>query len=190
VEDRSCARVWVFHDDFPLLIIANELIDWNTRNFADYLCCATFSFTHIRKEYRVRTLREWIEYIRLAGGIAAPVIFDVPSAVATFHNHDVTGIACRHWAAVMPNKATLSRLDRVRMDAVVDLGQRVLEVPFLRHGARLFVLEALEFLDQVQLEFGTEPGTELERDVAVRIGVAATAGLGEEADGAGGSGDW
>jgi hypothetical protein len=30
---------------------------------------------------------------------------------------------------------------------------------------RFFILEALEFLDQVQLELGAEPGTELESDI-------------------------
>ena len=69
------------------------------------------------------------------------------------------------------------------MDAVVDLGQRALEVPFQRCGARFFILEALKFLDQVQLELGTEPGTELESDVTVGIGAAVATGFGVKADG-------
>ncbi len=55
------------------------------------------------------------------------------------------------------------------------------EVPFQGRGARLFVLEPLEFLDEVQLELGAEPGTELEGDVTVGIGAAVTARLGVQA---------
>ena len=69
------------------------------------------------------------------------------------------------------------------MNAVVDLGQRTLEVPFQRCGARFFILEALKFLDQVQLELGAEPRTEFESDILVGIGAAATPSFGIEADG-------
>jgi len=37
----------------------------------------------------------------------------------------------------------------VRVDAVVNLGQRALEVPFQRCRPRFIVLETLEFLDEV-----------------------------------------
>lgn len=48
-------------------------------------------------------------------------------------------------------------LDGVGVDFIIDLGKRALEVPFQCCGARLFVLEALELLDKVELEFRTEP---------------------------------
>ena len=74
-------------------------------------------------------------------------------------------------------------LDGVRVNTVVDLGQRALEIPFQRRGSRFFILEALKFLDQVQLELGAEPRTEFESDILVGIGAAATPSFGIEADG-------
>ncbi|OGA35392.1 MAG: hypothetical protein A3G80_12705 [Betaproteobacteria bacterium RIFCSPLOWO2_12_FULL_62_13b] len=48
-------------------------------------------------------------------------------------------------------------LDGVGVDFVIDLGEGALEVPFQSCGARLFVLETLELLYKVKLEFWAEP---------------------------------
>lgn len=52
-------------------------------------------------------------------------------------------------------------LDGVGVDAVVDLGKSALEVPIEFESVVFLVLEALEFLDEVELEFRTEPRAEL-----------------------------
>ena len=70
------------------------------------------------------------------------------------------------------------------MDAVVDFGQCALETPFQRCRPRLFILESLELLDEVELELGAEPGAELEGNVAVGKGATVPAGFGVQADGA------
>lgn len=48
-------------------------------------------------------------------------------------------------------------LDGIGMNAVVDLGQGALEIPFQGSRTGFLVLEALEFLDEIEFEFGTEP---------------------------------
>ena len=63
-------------------------------------------------------------------------------------------------------------LDGVGVDAVVELGQGALEVPREREAAVFVVLEPLEFLDEVELEFDRDPRGELEGDVLVGIGAA------------------
>lgn len=45
------------------------------------------------------------------------------------------------------------RLDRVGVDAVVDLGQHAVEVPGKGKAAIFVLFETLEFLDEVKLEF-------------------------------------
>lgn len=47
--------------------------------------------------------------------------------------------------------------DGVGVNPVIDLGQRALEAPFQRGEAGFFILEALEFLDEINLEFRAEP---------------------------------
>ena len=70
------------------------------------------------------------------------------------------------------------RLDGVGVDAVVELGEGAVEIPGEREAAVLVVLEALEFLDEVELELDGYPGGELEGDVLVGVGAAVAAGLG------------
>jgi len=77
-------------------------------------------------------------------------------------------------------------LDGIGVDAIVDFGQCALEVPFQRRSACFFVLEALEFLDEVQLELWAEPRAELERNVFVGIGATTAPCFGIDANGAGG----
>lgn len=48
-------------------------------------------------------------------------------------------------------------LDGVCVDAVVDLGERALEVPIEFEAVVFLILEALEFLDEVEFEFRAEP---------------------------------
>ena len=70
------------------------------------------------------------------------------------------------------------------MDAVVDLGEGALEVPIELEAVVFLVLEALEFLDEVEFEFRAEPRAELEGDVLVGVGATTVApGLGLESDG-------
>ncbi len=64
------------------------------------------------------------------------------------------------------------------MDSVVDLGERALKVPLKRRLACFFVFETLEFLDQVELELGTQPGAELKCNVFVCEGAAVATGFG------------
>ena len=75
-------------------------------------------------------------------------------------------------------------LDGVGVDAVVDLGKGALEVPIELEAIVFLVLEALEFLDEVELELRAEPGAELKGDVLVGVGAATVAtGFGLESDG-------
>lgn len=75
-------------------------------------------------------------------------------------------------------------LDGVSVDAVVDLGEGALEVPIELEAVVFLVLEALEFLDEVELEFRAEPGAELEGNVLVGVSAATVAtGFGLESDG-------
>jgi len=55
-----------------------------------------------------------------------------------------------------------SLLDNIGVDAVIDLGEGALEVPGELESVVFVVLEALEFLDGVELEFRAEPGAEFE----------------------------
>jgi hypothetical protein len=73
------------------------------------------------------------------------------------------------------------RLDGVGVDAVVELGQGAVEVPGQRQAAALVFLEALEFLDEVELELDRNPGSELEGDVLVGVGAAVAASARREA---------
>ncbi len=66
------------------------------------------------------------------------------------------------------------------------LGEGAVEVPGEGEAAVFVLLEALEFLYEVQLEFRAEPGAELEGDVPVGEGAAVAASLGNESAGAGG----
>lgn len=73
-------------------------------------------------------------------------------------------------------------LDGVGVDAVVDPGQVAADVPAQLLVFRL--LQALEFLDEVELEFDRHPGGEFEGDVLVGVGTAVPARPGSDADGA------
>ena len=48
-------------------------------------------------------------------------------------------------------------LDRVGMNAVVDLGEGALEVPIQLEAVIFVVFKALEFLDEIQFELRAEP---------------------------------
>ena len=74
-------------------------------------------------------------------------------------------------------------LDGVGVDAVVDPGEVAADVPTERLA--LLLLEALEFLDEVEFELDRDPRGELEGDVEVRIGASVASGFGLDADGAG-----
>ncbi len=76
-------------------------------------------------------------------------------------------------------------LYRVGVDAVIDLCEGALEIPTELEAVVFFVLEALEFLDQVELEFRAEPRAELEGDVLVGVGAAVAAGTRDETIGSG-----
>ena len=72
-------------------------------------------------------------------------------------------------------------LDGIGVDAVVDFGQVAADVPTQLLVFGLF--QALEFLDEVELEFDRHPGGELEGDVFVGESTAVPARLGVDADG-------
>ena len=59
-------------------------------------------------------------------------------------------------------------LDRVRMDAVIDLCQSALEVPPKLEAVVLILLEAAKFFDQIDFELGADPHTKFEGDVGMR----------------------
>lgn len=61
--------------------------------------------------------------------------------------------------------------------AVVDLGESALEVPAELQAVVFLVLEALRFLDEVQLEFGRDPRSEFEGNFAMGEGATITAGF-------------
>ena len=63
--------------------------------------------------------------------------------------------------------------DGIGVDAVVDLGEGALEIPAELETVVFVVLEALEFLDEVELELRAEPRSELEGDVFVGKGAAS-----------------
>jgi hypothetical protein len=60
--------------------------------------------------------------------------------------------------------------DRIRVDAVVDLGELAVQVPGEGEALALILLQALEFLDEVQPELDGDPGRELEGDVLMSVG--------------------
>ncbi len=76
-------------------------------------------------------------------------------------------------------------LDRVGVDAVVDFGERALEIPTELKAVVFVVLEALELLDEVKFELGAELGTEFEGDVLVGVGAAITSGARDQSFGSG-----
>ena len=76
-------------------------------------------------------------------------------------------------------------LHRVGVDAVVELGEGAVEVPSEGEAAVFVVLEPLEFLDQVELEFRAKPRAELEGNVLVGVGATVAAGAGRQTFGAG-----
>ena len=67
------------------------------------------------------------------------------------------------------------RLDGVCMDAVIELGQCAVQVPGERQTSVFILLEALELLDQVELELDRYPGSKFKGNVPVCIGAAVTA---------------
>jgi hypothetical protein len=73
------------------------------------------------------------------------------------------------------------RLDGVGVDAVIQLGQRAVEVPCQRQATIFVFFEPLEFLYEVELEFNGNPGGELEGNVLVGVGAAVAASTGREA---------
>ena len=76
-------------------------------------------------------------------------------------------------------------LDRVRVNAVVKLGESSIQVPIKRLSVTFIVFEPLEFFDQVEFKLGAQPGPELERDVLVGVGSTVSARRGNNADCAG-----
>lgn len=76
-------------------------------------------------------------------------------------------------------------LDGVGVNAIVDLGQCALKVPFQPEPVVFRILEALEFRDEVELEFRAEPRAELEGDVFVGIGAALATRAGNQPSGTG-----
>ena len=58
-------------------------------------------------------------------------------------------------------------LDGVGVDAVVELGKGAIEVPGKGKPPVFVILESLELLDEVDLEIGADPQSELECDIFV-----------------------
>lgn len=76
-------------------------------------------------------------------------------------------------------------LDGVGVEAVIDLRQGAIEVPCEGEAAVFVLLDALEFLDEVDFELGTDPHPELEGDVVVGVGSAVPPGSRPQTDGVG-----
>lgn len=76
-------------------------------------------------------------------------------------------------------------LDGVGVEPVVDLGEGAVEIPREREAAVLVLLEALEFLDEVDFELGADPHSEFEGDILVGVGAAVATCRGPQADGVG-----
>ncbi len=76
-------------------------------------------------------------------------------------------------------------LDRIGVDAVVDLGQSALQVPAELEAVAFVVLEPTELLDQVDLELGADPHSEFEGDVGMCVGATVASGSGFQPDGIG-----
>ena len=73
-------------------------------------------------------------------------------------------------------------LNRIGVDAVIELRKGAIEVPSEGKTAVFVVLEALEFFDEVDFEFGADPHAEFEGDILVSIGAAIPAGACFEPD--------
>ena len=69
------------------------------------------------------------------------------------------------------------------MDAVIDLGQGALEITPELEPVVLIVLEALEFLDEVELELYRYPGGEFKGYVSVCVGATVTSSFGNQPNG-------
>ena len=76
-------------------------------------------------------------------------------------------------------------LDRIGVDAVVDLREGALEVPIELQAVVFVVLEPLKFFDEVELELHRDPGGKLEGNVLVRVGASVTPGAGADTHGSG-----
>jgi len=71
-------------------------------------------------------------------------------------------------------------LDRIGVDAVVDLGQVAANVPAQLLGLGFFEAQPLKFFDEVELELHRDPGGKLEGNVLVRVGASVTPGAGAD----------
>lgn len=69
---------------------------------------------------------------------------------------------------------------RRRVDAVVELGERAIEIPSEGKALALVVFQTLKLLDQIELKLRAEPRTELEGDVTVGVCTAVTACTGDQ----------
>ena len=66
-------------------------------------------------------------------------------------------------------------LDGIGVDAAIDFGEGALEISIKLQAVVFIVLEALEFLDEVELELHGYPGREFESDVLVGVGATVAA---------------
>ncbi len=74
-------------------------------------------------------------------------------------------------------------LDRVSVDAVIDLGEQPAHIPFPFFAGRFSLFKPLKLKDQVKLELWADPRGKFEGNVLVRKCAAAIpAGLGIDAD--------
>ena len=78
------------------------------------------------------------------------------------------------------------RFDGIGVEAVVEFGKGTIQIPGKRQATIFILLEALEFLDEVEFELDRDPGGKLKSDVLVCVGAAVTAGLGDQTAGNGG----
>jgi len=76
-------------------------------------------------------------------------------------------------------------LGGVRVDAVIDFGEGALKFPIQLEAVVFLVLEATEFLDQIDFEFRADPHAELESDVGMGESAAIPACGGFESNGVG-----
>ena len=77
------------------------------------------------------------------------------------------------------------RLHRVRVDAIIQLRQRAVEIPRQRQAAAFVILEPLEFPDEVKPKLDGNPRREFKRDVLVCERAAVAPGTGNDAHRAG-----
>ena len=71
-------------------------------------------------------------------------------------------------------------LHRRRVNAIVEFGERAIEIPSERKALALVVFQSLKLLDQIELKLRAEPRTELEGDVPVGVCPAVTACTGHQ----------